>query len=166
MAVELHRMNARDWAKAIGLGVATAVILAILNVLALKSHASPLPEPLGLAFADTLLGRHVPLPVGLLFHVLWVTFFAVVYVVLWRDRMTFGNAAKLALVLWLIAVIVFFPMVGWGVFGLAVSPKLLLPATVSHLLFAVILWGLAHLTFGRGVGGRAPQPGGRVSWPI
>src|SRR5690348_11239019 len=100
MRVERPGMNARDWAKAVGLGVATAAILALLNVIALKSHASPLPAPLGLAFADTLFGRQLPLLVGLLFHVLWVTFFSVVYVVLWRDRMTFGNAAKLALVLW------------------------------------------------------------------
>ncbi|HVB15878.1 MAG TPA: hypothetical protein VNF04_05045 [Stellaceae bacterium] len=145
MAIYIGSLSGPRLAKAIGIGVATAIILAVINVIALHSHVSPLPKPLGLAFAETVFGRALPLPLGLLFHVAWVTFFSVAYVVLWPDALTLRNALLLAAALWLLVMIVFFPIVGWGFFGLAVSPKLIIPTTVSHLLFAVILWGLARL---------------------
>ncbi len=157
MSVEPHWLSAREWGKGVGVGVTTAVILAVLNVIALKSHVSPLPKPLGLAFAEAVFGRSLPLPVGLLFHLAWVTFFSVVYVVVWRNALTLRNAIILASVLWLLVLVVFFPVAGWGLFGLVVSPKLIVPVTVSHLLFAVILWGLCRLVFGQALAqGDAP----------
>ena len=150
MRVEPHALKPGEWGKAAAVGIATGVILAALNVLAMRAHLSPLPQPLGLAFAETVFGRALPLPVGLLFHLAWVTFFSVVYVALFRDALTLGRAFALAAALWLVAIAVFFPIVGWGFFGLAVSPKLILPATVSHVLFAVILWGLCTAAFRTG----------------
>jgi hypothetical protein len=147
MSVEPHWPSAREWWRAVGVGVATAAILAVLNVIALKTQVAPLPKPLGLAFAETVFGHSLPLPVGLLFHLTWVTFFSIVYVVLWRKALTLRNAMILASVLWLVVLVVFFPAVGWGFFGLAVSSKLIVPATISHLLFALILWGLCRLAF-------------------
>jgi hypothetical protein len=81
MIVEPHWPSTREWWRAVGVGIATAVILAVLNVIAVTSQVSPLPKPLGLAFAETLFGHSLPRPVGLLFHLAWVTFFSVVYVV-------------------------------------------------------------------------------------
>ena len=158
MSVEPHRLNRGEWGKAIGVGIATAAILAALNVVALKSHVSPMPKPLGLAFADTVIGKELPLPVGLLFHLAWVTSFSVLYVFLWRNALTMGNAILLAAALWLLVLVFFFPVVGWGFFGLAVSPKLIVPATVSHLLFAVILWGLCRIAFARSIDREQSQP--------
>lgn len=114
----------------------------------MKFGISPMPRPLGLAFAQTLLGN-VPLPVGLLFHVVWVTAWSVVYVVLFHDRLTFLNALWLALFLWVLVLVVFFPVIGWGFFGLGVSPKLIVASLVPHVLFAVFLWGLCRIVFGR-----------------
>ena len=158
MSIELHKVSTREWWKAIFVGVATGVILAVLNVIALKSHVSPLPKPLGLAFAETVFGRELPLPIGLFFHLAWVTFFSVVYVLLWRTTLTLMNALILASALWLATVVIFFPIVGWGFLGLAVSPALLLPVTVSHVLFALILWGLSRLVFGQTANNPQPQP--------
>lgn len=161
MTVEPHWLSTREWWKTISVGVATGVFLAVLNLIALKTQVSPLPKPLGLAFAETVFGHSLPLPVGLLFHLAWVTFFSVVYVVLWRNALTLRNAVILASVLCLLVLIVFFPIVRWGFFGLAVSPKLILAATVSHLLFALTLWGLCHLAFGQSLerGPTQPQQG-------
>jgi hypothetical protein len=151
MGVDFHALSRRQWAKAAAVGIANGGILAVVNVIALKSGLSLLPKPLGLAFAETLFGRQLPLPVGLLFHMIWVGFFSVVYVVLSRDALTLKNAGILAAALWLFALAVFFPIVGWGFFGLAVGPRLIVPVTVSHLLFAVILWTLSRLLFGDSV---------------
>lgn len=143
--MKLRRMTSKDYAKAIGIGVATAVILSLIMVPASKAGVSPLPKPLGLAFAQVLLGE-VPLPVGLLFHVAYVTVWSVAYVALF-ERRTFPNALWLALGLWVLVLAFFFPLVGWGYFGLAVSPKLIVASLVPHLLFAVILWGLCRWAF-------------------
>ena len=140
-------LSLKDLAKAIGVGVAAAVLLSAVMVPAFKLGVSPLPKPLGLAFAETLLGRTLPLPVGLLFHVVYVTFWAVIYVVVFRARRTLVSALLLGLVLWLIVLVVFFPVVGWGFLGLGVGPKLIVASLVPHLLFAVFLWGLCRFVF-------------------
>ena len=152
--MSLKSLSAKDYAKAAGVGVITAVVLSAIMMAGMKTGISPMPKPLGLAFASTVLGTEVPLPVGLLFHVAWVTLWSVVYVALFRDRLTFGRALGLALVLWVLALVAFFPFVGWGFLGLAVSPKLIVGALVPHVLFAVLLWALAHWVFG------AHRPGG------
>lgn len=142
----------KDYFKASGVGVATAVTLSVIMVPVFKAGISPLPQPLGLAFARVLLGD-VPLPVGLLFHVVYVTFWSVVYVALFRSR-TLLNALWLALGLWLVVLVVFFPVVGWGFFGLSVGPKLIVVSLVPHVLFGIILWALCRRVFpSTGTGG-------------
>ncbi|MEX1276559.1 MAG: hypothetical protein WEE20_11535 [Bacteroidota bacterium] len=141
----LQQITRKDYAKAVGVGIATAVILSLIMVPTSKAGISPLPKPLGLAFAQVLLGE-VPLPVGLLFDVAYVTFWSVAYVVLF-ERRTFLNALWLAPALWALVLVIFFPVVGWGFLGLAVSPNLIVASLVPHVLFAVILWGLCRWAF-------------------
>lgn len=50
----------------------------------------------------------MPLPVGLLFQVVYVTFWALVYVVLFLDRLTFLNALWLGFGLWVVILVFFF----------------------------------------------------------
>jgi hypothetical protein len=147
MKYELHSLDGRDWAKTIGVGIGVSALTAAFMVAGLKSGLSPLPRPLGLAFAETVLGRQLPLPIGLLFHTVWVTAFTALYVALFRDALTFMRALWLAVALWIFVLIFFFPIVGWGFFGLAVSPKLIIGAAIPHLLFAVFLWGLCLWAF-------------------
>jgi hypothetical protein len=143
----MKKLSTKDFWKAVGVGIATAAILSVIAVAGQKTGISPLPKPLALAFAETILGRKLPLPVGLAFHVAWVTLFSVVYVAWFRHKMTFMRALGLAAVLWISVLVVFFPLVGWGFFGLAVSPMLIVGSAMPHLLFAIILWGLCRLVF-------------------
>jgi hypothetical protein len=55
----------------------------------------------------------------------------------------------LAIALWVLVLVFFFPVVGWGFFGVAVTPKLIVGAAVPHLLFAIFLWGLCRWAFVR-----------------
>lgn len=142
-----HTLDARDWVKAIGVGIAVSILTAAFMAAGIKSGLSPLPKSLGLAFAETLLGRPLPLPVGLLFHLVWTTSFSTLYVILFRDALTFMRALWLAIALWLLVLVFFFPFVGWGFFGLAISPKMIVGAAVPHLLFAILLWGLCRWAF-------------------
>ncbi len=111
------------------------------------SGVSPLPKPVGLAFAETVLGGPLPLPVGLVFHLAYVTFWSMAFVAFLRDSLTLRNAFALALVLWIGALVVFFPIIGWGFLGLGISPKLIVASLVPHLLFGVFLWGLCRFAF-------------------
>jgi len=145
--MRFHKLPAHEWGKAFGLGIANGVALSVIMVVMTKMGVSPMPAPLGLAFAETISGRTLPLPVGLLFHLAFVIFWSMAFVVLLRNSLKLRNALLLALVLWIAALVVFFPIVGWGLFGLAVGPQLIIGAFVPHLLFGLFLWGLARLLF-------------------
>jgi hypothetical protein len=132
--VKVHTLDRHDWVKAIGVGIGVSGLTAAFMIAMVKVGVSPLPKSLGLAFAETALGRTLPLPVGLLFHAVWVTSFSVLYVVLFRDALTFMRALAFGIALWLSVLVFFFPVVGWGFFGLAVSPKLIVGAAMPHLI--------------------------------
>lgn len=136
--------TSRSWLTAIGIGLAISALTAVASIIAQKIGVSPLPKPLALAFAKTLLGDWVPLPLGLAFHTLYVTFWSVVFVHFFPKR-TFMTALGLGLALWLAVLVVFFPIVGWGLAGLKISPMLILASLMPHLLFAVLLWAFERL---------------------
>lgn len=136
-----------DWLKAVVIGLVNGLLLSAVMVPLFKAGISPFPKPVGLAFAETLLGPGLPLPVGLAFHLAYVTFWCVAFVAVLRHRLTLVNALLLALALWVVAVAVFFPVVGWGFLGLGVGPKLPVAALLPHALFGVFLWGLCRIAF-------------------
>jgi len=72
-----HSLSGKQYLKAIGVGVLTSIILSAIMVTALKTGVAPMPAPVSLAFAQTLFGTELPLPVGLPFHVAWVAFWSV-----------------------------------------------------------------------------------------
>lgn len=51
-----QHMTAKDYAKAVGIGIATPVILSVVMLVGMKTGISPLPKPLALAFAQRLFG--------------------------------------------------------------------------------------------------------------
>jgi hypothetical protein len=134
-------LSARTWLRAMVIGLVVSVLTALVMVTLMKTGVSPLPKPLGLAFAETLLNRSLPLPVGLLFHTAYVTFWSVVFVRFFPRR-NINFALLLAGSLWLGVLLVFFPIVGWGLAGMNISPKLIIASFVPHLLFGVLLWAL------------------------
>ena len=144
--MRLHRLSATEIVKAVGVGVVTAILLSIIAIAGQVSGMSPMPDPLGLAFAQLLLGD-VPLPVGLLFHVVYVTFWTVAYVALFRTDLSLLNALGLGLLLWVVVLVGFFPLVGWGFLGLHVGPQLIVGSLVPHILFALFIWTCSRLVF-------------------
>jgi hypothetical protein len=146
--VEWHRLGGKELIKAAGIGLLTSVILSTVMVAGLKAGISPMPAPVALAFAQAVFHSTVPLPVGLLFHVAWVTFWSTAYVALFRDELSLSRATGLAACLFALLLIVFYPFIGWGFFGLSIGPRVIAGGFITHALFAVILWALARLAFG------------------
>ena len=126
-----HHLSAPDWVRAIGVGIGVSILTAAFMAATLKAGISPLPKALGLAFAETVLHRPAPLAVGLLFHAAWVTAFSVVYVGLFRDELTLMPALALGFGLWLVVLLFFFPVVGWGFLGPGVGPKLIARRSIA-----------------------------------
>lgn len=140
----LYKLTLAEWGKAAGLGLLNGIALAILLVFSLKTGISPLPKPLALAFVDTLFGHKMPLPVGVVFHLAYVTFWTMVYAAWAHPRFSFGKALALGLALWVFLLVVFLPVVGWGFLGLAITPKLIVVFLITHLLFAGFAWALCR----------------------
>lgn len=136
--METHAETAQ--LKIIVLSIAVALLISAAVVPMFKLGLSPLPKPVGLAFAERLLGHPAPLPIGLLFHVVYVSFFAYLYFVFIAKPNTLLRASALAFALYLAALFVFFPLIGWGMAGLAATPKAPLAALIPHALFALFLW--------------------------
>jgi len=128
------KLSTSSWLRAIGIGLCVAILTALVMVTLLKIGVSPFPKPPSLAFAETLLGRTLPMPAGLLFHTAYVIFWSVVFVRFFPKR-NLKTALVLAGFLWLVILAVFFPIVGWGFAGLHVSPKLIPASFMPHLLF-------------------------------
>ncbi len=133
--------DGRSWPRAVGIGVVVSIITAVAMLLLTSAGLSPFPKPPSLAFAETVLGRTLPLPVGLLFHTVYVTFWSMIFVRCFPRRDVW-TALGLAAVLWLVILAVFFPVVGWGFAGVSVSPRLIPASFVPHLLFGLLLWAL------------------------
>lgn len=131
----------KSWLRAAGIGIVVALLTAVVSVALLKTGVSPFPKPPSLAFAETLVGRQLPLPAGLLFHAAYVTFWSVVFV-RYVPRKTLLSALGLAAALWGVILVVFFPIMGWGLAGLQIGPQLIPASAAPHLLFGVLLWGL------------------------
>ncbi|WP_070988543.1 hypothetical protein [Halofilum ochraceum] len=129
------------------LGVVNGILLSLIMVPAFLAGLPPMPQPPSLAFAEVLLGEGLPMPVGLLFHLAYVTFWSIIWVALDYPRLRFTTALGLGLILWIVALVVFFPINGWGLLGLGVNPKLIPAALVPHALFILFLWGLGRLLF-------------------
>ncbi|WP_159587659.1 hypothetical protein [Chelativorans xinjiangense] len=133
--------DGRSRLRAIGIGLLVSIVTAAVMLALAAAGLPPFPKPPSLAFAETVLRRTLPLPVGLLFHTVYVTFWSVIFVRHFSRRDAW-TALALAAVLWLVILVVFFPVMGWGFAGVSVSPRLIPASFVPHLLFGLLLWGL------------------------
>lgn len=132
------------------MGIVNAALLSLVMIPVYRAGLSPIPQPPSLGFAEQLFARRLPLPVGLLFHLAYVTLWTVVFVAAVYPKLTFGRALLLGLALWVAALVVVFPILGWGLLGLSVGSGLVLASLVPHLLFALFLWLLCGLGFRAG----------------
>ena len=139
----------RVW-KAVAAGLITSAVTAVAMAVGMNAGIMPLPEPLGLAFAQWLLGQSLPMVVGLLFHTVYVTGWSVLFILLAPGLTRFLPILGLGLALWLIAIIVFTPLVGWGIAATGVAgPRGIIATLIPHLLFSVVLW-LSYVGLNRG----------------
>lgn len=132
---------------AVGWGVLVAVVVTAIMLPLVVGDVLPIDQPFAATFAQSLFGADIPLPVGVGLHLLYVSFWSFLYLLAMRSW-PFQNAAALAVGLWVFQAAVFYPIVGWGFLGSAVSTTTGLMTLVPHAIFALAL-GLAGYILNR-----------------
>ena len=98
-------------------------------------------------------------PLGLIVHFGYGAFWSVLLVYLYENDLGIKKGLGIALAAWLIMMIIYSPIIGWGLFGfgdahtlspgdplyLEAGPKYLISTLVLHLVFGIIIgWGDAQ----------------------
>ena len=140
--------------KAFLTGLITALGTSIVIIPLFVFELISMPQPPSQAFAETLLGPVHPF-VGFLFHVGYVTLVAAGFLIAVGRRPAFWSILAWSFVLWIFAIISFFPIIGWGVAGATVRSSVALWAIGPHIVFGAILWASSRIMFRKNEPGTA-----------
>lgn len=136
-----HRLRA-----GFGYGVVATIAMSVLMLLAVVSGNSPMPQPIPKAVVAQLFGGGLPKPllmalaVGL--HLGYGGLFGALLARVARP-VTIGTGLALGVGLWILMQAAFLPVLGWGLFGTAITPKIAVATLVLHLVYGGVLgWAL------------------------
>ena len=139
-------MDTRRLMTGFGWGVVATIVMSLLMLLGLITGISPMPKPIPVAIMGKLLGPGTPMPLILLLailaHLLYGGIWGAILTGVTRP-VTLWKGLGLGIVLWLIMQIVVLPLLGWGFFGSAITPKIAIATLVLHLVYGAMLGWLA-----------------------
>lgn len=129
-------------------GLLATLGMTALMLVGVGTGLSPMPSPIPIALAHWVLGD-VPGPAlmasGMLAHFLYGGVAGAVLFVLLPGRVTLLWGLGFGVLLWIGMQLVFLPLLGWGVFGSAITPGIAVATGVLHLVYGAILgWGGAR----------------------
>ncbi len=136
--------------KGILFGLLGTLVMSLVMLVGMGTSVSPLPEPIPLAIAKGFLGSTAK-PIVTLFAI--ITHFG--YGAFWGALLynwtkadgTIWHGLGWSVMLWLIMELIVLPLLGWGLFGSAITPKIAAVTFLLHLIYGVILgWGLKRLS--------------------
>lgn len=146
------------WIKSAAIGALGSLVMFLLMMFAIHGAGiAPFNLPPSAAFLEQL-GLNVgPLP--LLVHFGYGATWSMLLVALYGTDTNVRRGVYLAVALWLFMMVVYSPIIGWGVFGfggsghtLATDHPLHLGAPVKYLVATLVL----HLIYGSIIGGLNP----------
>ena len=164
------------WLKAAIVGAAGSLLMFLVMMFAIHgAGVAPFNLPPSAAFLEKLGLNAGPLP--LVAHFGYGVFWSVVFVWLFGGKMNITRGLALAGALWLFMMLVYSPIIGWGVFGFGAadrsaehalhlgSPvKYLLATALLHVLYGVVIGWLNPVWIGMGQQKRnidaSPAPSG------
>jgi len=132
-------------------GIVGSVVMFIIMMLGIHSGMAPFNITPSAAFLQRL-GVSVG-PLALLVHLGYGAFWSIVLVQLFQEKTNVARGIGLALCLWFVLMIVYSPIIGWGLFGfgeasrlapgdpfhLAPGPKYLIITLILHLIYGTII---------------------------
>jgi hypothetical protein len=150
------------YAKAAVVGLLGSLLMFVLMMLAMNVlQIAPFNIPPSAAFLVKLGLAVGPLP--LLVHFGYGAFWSIVFVWLFRERADVTRGLGLSLALWLVMMLVYSPIIGWGPFGLGeasalpadaplhldAGPRYAVSTLVLHLVYGLTLGTLNSAWLGR-----------------
>ena len=138
-------MNRKRLVIAFGWGVLATVVMSIPMIIATATGIAPIPKPIPAALVGLVFGPGLPKPAHLLLavisHLAYGGIWALILAAVTR-RVTIWKGLGLGVFLWLLMQIAVLPALGWGVFGIAITPKIAVATLVLHLIYGATLGGL------------------------
>lgn len=131
-------------------GLLGTLLMSVIMLIGVGSGLSPIPEPIPVAIAKGLLGN-APKPVimgfAIITHFGYGAFWGAVLFNWVKTNGNIWHGLGWGVFLWLIMELIMLPLLGWGVFGSAITPKIAVATLVLHLIYGGILgWGLKRLS--------------------
>ena len=120
-----------------GCGVLGTIVMSIPMIAATATGLSPMTKPIPASIIGMLFGAGIPKPLLIVLaagsHLIYGGAWAAALTVL--RRRTVWTGVALGIGLWLIMQLVVLPILGWGVFGTAITPKIAAATLVLHLIY-------------------------------
>lgn len=148
-----------NWLKAAVAGLVGSLIIFVVMVIGVKvTGFAPFNMPPSAAFLEVLGFNRGP--VAPIVHFLYGALWALILLALFRERVTVGKGLGIAGVQWLLFMVVYAPVIGWGFFGIG-GPAHQLPPTdplylgspVKFLVITLVL----HAVYGWLIGWLIPR---------
>lgn len=137
----------RRFSGGFGWGVSATVAMSALMILGTLTGASPMPMPIPAAIVGKLTSGALPKPAlmaaAAVLHLgyggLWGGVLAA------AGGRTTRSGVALGAALWVLMGVAVLPWLGWGYFGTAQAPMIVLATLVLHLIYGATLgWGLGR----------------------
>lgn len=128
-------------ATGLGWGMVATLAMSVLMVIGVTTGISPMPSPIPEAIASKILGG-APQPLILLLavtsHLAYGGLWGAILAALTRP-VTIWKGIVLGIFLWLIMQVAVLPFLGWGLFGVGVTPKIAGATLILHLIYGTTL---------------------------
>lgn len=134
-------------------GALATLVMTLIMLTGMGTGAAPMPQPIPKALAELFLGFFLssvatPLTMvtGMVAHFAYGAGAGVLYAFLFEEGVNWQTGLLWGSILWLIMQLAVLPILGWGLFGLAITgfpPKIAVGTLVLHLIYGGILgWGV------------------------
>lgn len=138
---ETSLMSLRRLGAGFGWGMVATLAMSVLMVIGVTSGVSPMPRPIPEAISSKVLGGSPQLLVLLLAvagHLAYGGTWGAVLAALVRPA-TVWKGIALGGFLWLLMQIAVLPFLGWGLFGIAITPRIAGATLILHLVYGATL---------------------------
>ncbi|QBI56186.1 hypothetical protein EKD16_22165 [Streptomonospora litoralis] len=136
-----RRLAPRRLAAGAGWGALATAAMSAVMLAATATGLAPMPEPIPAALVSRTLGD-LPQPgtvaLAAITHLAYGALAGAVLAGLLR-RGTAGRGALYGAVLWALMGLVWLPYAGWGLFGMALTPRIAVATLVLHLVYGITL---------------------------
>jgi len=138
---------ARVW-RGLGWGVVATVAMSIPMTVGMATGVAPMPEPIPKALVTLLFGAGLPAPLLMVLsagsHLGYGGLFGAMLARLFPDA-GLWEGLSMGIFLWGLMQVAVLPLLGWGLFGMSVTPKIAVATLVLHLIYGGTLgWGLGR----------------------